>query len=630
MNARLLILTLLPAALLSISQASGQKLSRPAWRPDEVELMRGDDDDVRLLAIAAQDEDPRVREEAVRNLGKTGNPAALEAVRKAVGDGDIGVRCAAIEALARLDRAEGAGAVSTALRSGEMRIILWAMQVARAMRLPGTAQPLVELLAHEDAAVRAVALETLSYLQTAAPAGHLKILMGDQSPAVRLRAAENSLLLSQEGASGLLEELRGLARAGPAPVRSAAIMALGKFDFAGAQEGLLTAALEDASPLLRHAAVVAFEYGAESAQADPTQLAKVLNDRLANDNSPMVRLAAVQTAGRLKCVECTQRVFEIMLAAKYEDWDDPSPGKGQRRPSNADVHYACRLSLQAIGGSGKAGKDAVAAIAADKLNGAVRRLRAIGGLGREQLPVVERNIRACCRLLGEIRSDAALDAMLGLLSADWLRIESNVRIELAQAIGEIGAATGDRRAVPALRRVLERCRAVGREYLVAASTGRMPPPFSEAATAAVIEAIGTLKAFDCAEQVSSAALMKVGRTVFLKPDIAAAGVRALSQLDRADTRGLIEKALCRLIEDPDQSAEARFYAAVAAGELRLKTPDAEEALREALKGTSIMSKGDVLLVRAAAWALQEITGKTPALPPIPIDQGSWIIRKRQR
>jgi hypothetical protein len=203
-----------------------------------------------------------------------------------------------------------------------------------------------------------------------------------------------------------------------------------------------------------------------------------------------------------------------------------------------------------------------------------------------------------------------------------------VRVELAEALAAIARADGNTRPVKPLLALLRTCNAAGRRFLAAIAAMRIPPPFSETVAAAVIEALGTLRAYDAVGPI--AGISRVNLRSYTLPQVAAAGARTLPTLIRDDTREQIAGALFVLIDNPSYGRRARFHGAIGVGERKLDTPELRKALRGALEDPRLRTERGAPALRAAAWALEQLTGEAPALPPITRQPGNWIIRSRSR
>jgi len=544
---------------------------------------------VALLADLLDESDPTVREQATRNLGETHNRLALPHLRKALKDEDINVRIAAVEAFVEFEEAEYGPVLLGALADEEDRLVLAALRCIGRRKFTAAADRVRRLLDGRSDIVRRTALETLNELSLSAGSAELKLLLRDESPALRLRAAENALFERSSG--DFARELMQLARSDDSPaVRGAALAAAAKLRLKGANAEV-TKALREESPLIRRGAVRACAY-----LKRPEAVREFLDDA-----SPMVRLAAIRAAGQLKDGACAKRLMELL----------------QEVP-DLHSHLAARDSLARIGLTG--GSD-VASMAAKLLESSV------GDTVSERSV---RNIRAGCWLLGEFKSRAALRTRLDLLrtlsSSD---IGSPILIDLAYSLGRLGDAS----AVKPLQKALSRCRENGSRVLkIRQSTAPKPPPeppYSDEVTRSIIEALAAMKATGAVGHIIDVAMVRVkaGRLNFP----AATAMRVLPDLVTPANRSAIERCIVAVLGDPLYDkvlqslsvSSARIDAARAA--VRLKLRSALPALRAILSDDQRPCRA---IIHAAAWAIQELTGRTPLLPDPKQRQGqNWIVRQ---
>jgi hypothetical protein len=75
-----------------------------------------------------------------------------------------------------------------------------------------------------------------------------------------------------------------------------------------------------------------------------------------------------------------------------------------------------------------------------------------------------------------------------------------------------------------------------------------------------------------------------------------------------------------MVADRNYQPIAHYEAARAAG--RMKIAAAEGALQDRLA-----ERNNLDVMKACAWALEQITGKAPAMPEPLERQGDWIVRK---
>ncbi len=596
--AALIAASLAGAGLRAAAPAGPARLPEPTLSAGRIEVPTfGDAANVRLLAGLLAEEDPTVREQAARDLGETHNPAALPHLRKALQDPSIDVRCAAAAAAAEFDPHQAGDIVRTALASPEGPVVLAGLRSALRMRLVPAGGGIRALLSGNDPTVQAAALRTMTRLGAAASPEELNRALGSASTVVRLRAAENAALLDEGGA--LVPALTGLCRRGRPAVRGAALAALGKLG-GSAAGGVLASAAAHEHPFVRRGAVWGYRQAGEPGRVKP----------FLEDASGVVRLAAIVAVGELRCADCVGRLFELLLHGAD------------------DAHAAARSSLRRIG------TDAVTSHAARTLERDGPRLRRMHAERRairaatpapDQRPgqpdrlhrrmlTLSRNIGSCCRLLGCARSAQAYEEQLALLKS--LDVDSPVLLEVAWALGRIG----DRRAVKPLIEVLGTSVKNARAALAAALDGKPPPsPFDEKVAEAVIGALAELGAAEAADCILAAANTRV-ENIRLNGVVARTAEVAV-RLAAAGRRAAAEQFVCEVLADPGSSLAGRFHAAKAAGTLR--SAKALPALRRVLE----KDRPCRTVMRAAAWAIQEITGTCPRLPDPKVFQGEWVIRK---
>jgi hypothetical protein len=171
------------------------------WGPgDEIP---GAVQDIESLLPMLSTEDNRVRVAAITSLGKTGNPQAVRPLITLLGDGNRGVREAAVRALGAL----GGLAVEpliAALGDGD-----WHLRVgsAIALRIIGDlsgVEPLIRALSDENRFVRREAAKSLGRMGDRRATDPLISLLGDVDTGVRVRAAA---ALGRIGDPGAMEPL---------------------------------------------------------------------------------------------------------------------------------------------------------------------------------------------------------------------------------------------------------------------------------------------------------------------------------------------------------------------------------------------------------------------------------------
>jgi len=594
----------IPAFLLLVTAVvfGGAGMAEPmvAQPFDEIETF-GDAHNVRLLADLLDDEDPMTREQAVKGLGEAHNPAALPHIRRMQADGDVNVRCAVATAAGQYDPNVCGDVILQAIASPDARVVLAGLRSVRRTRFAAAAGDIRKLLDRPEPHLAAVALDTLTQLGQPAAAGQLKRLFRSASNRLRLRAAQNAVLLADPAA--LRDDLAGLARDASPAVRAAAMAALGNISPA-AIEPFVAQAGDDPSPLARRGALWACRNAG-------------LRDRIRpflDDPSPLVRLAGVRAAGKLRSADCIERIFEIMQQAPDEQ-----------------THLAARGALRRIGevASGAVTDRAGQTLArlADRLRQVNAEIDAMTG-GSDERPrllrkrdYLRRNAGACCWLLGEFKSAVAYDLQLSLL--EKLTPNSTVLLELAPALGKIG----DKRAVAPLIARLDfyrKCAILCMKAELAAEP--CPVPYyhehGKETTAAIIDGLCRLGASESAKLIAMTAGVKVGH---LRLDRAAevAG-RMLPALDGPETRKDIDIFINWAGADGAYSPMAQFEIVKAAG--RIRTAAALPTLRKVLNE----QRRTRIIMEAAAWSIARITGKVPPIPEPRPNEGPWIVRRAPR
>jgi len=595
---RVMLLTL----LLAVAAARAETLPEPVLQ-DRAQLRQtyGDATNVRLLLTVFDDEDPMAHEQAVRDLGRTHNIEAIAHIRKAIQDSNVDVRCAAAAAAAEFSADQAGDIVIAALADADRRTTVAALTSAASMKLIAAVGAVTQLLARDDPIVQAAALEALTSLGRAAPAASLIQLAGNASTTVRLRTAENALLLGN--ARAVLNAIRVLSRDRAASVRAAALACLGKFTFATSLKAVSAAAASD-DPKLRRGALWAC---LRARQTD--RILPFLSDR-----SPMVRLAAIRAAGELKVAACTDRLFALMLDAPLHDMS----------------HEAARLALRQIGTPAVASK--AAKLFQDRITDSTRvegkSPTQSGGTSRSDLLIeyrafgpiekrLVRNTRSCLWLLGELVGKDAFDTMLATVPK--LHGDSPVADALVEALGKIG----DPRAVAPLTAFLEHCKKLAPRWM--AEQLKMQPqyvPYDDRVTAEIVGAMGRLKATGTVKTIIYLARVRIRELRLSHSPLRAC--RVLSDLITDQNRPAVHGVYVQMLADPND-AEMQFLAAKKCGRLKIAT--AVEALNDVLKDL----RPNKLAIAAAAWAIGQITSKTPPLTdPVAKEGGDWIIRKTRK
>ena len=609
---------------------------------------------VQMLGDLLKDDDPLTREQAVRDLGQTHNAAAFERIRVCLKDADPNVRASAVTAGWELSQGEYRQIVLAGLADSDPRVVTAALRAIVRMKLASAGETIGPLLNGPSAAVGAEALLALDNLALPVDAGKLAALLKSPSVSVRLAAVMNASFADASKSGDLSAPLAEMAATDKPAIRGAAMAALGKLAF-DANSAIIARGAGDSDPLVRRGALRAY------ANANKKADIKVFLD----DASPLVRLAAIQSAGELKCEDCISKLFELMQSAP----DD-------------QAHMAARDSLRQIGSTtggstpiatqagkvlrdtytdmgplgarrsqaGKAAGDQFARTDAierelvnlrqsknpdkkqiDEKAARVNQMRTdlvkltdtYQGLQR-QFEREVRNVRGACRLLGELRSGEEFDLRLSLVSkaltagrADDFHIDSDILIETIYSLGRVG----DKRSAGPLTELLK----VSAKN-VPAHFSDVPPPdayYSTPVVDATIDALGELGAADslgAMKAIMDARIKGIGRLNQETETI----MRALPLIVSPANRSAIEgEFIDATINEGMLLCPVQFEAMKSAVRMKLNSPQTIKLLRDVLQVT----RRDRNVMRCAAWALGQITGQAPAIGEPATYQGDWIVRE---
>ncbi len=558
------------------------------------------------------DIDPLERERAVIDLGLTRNPAALALLGRALSDTDWRVRSAAALALCNFTDAEAAELLVRALKRPDSSSddLAGALRAARRVKWPALSGALSRLLEHPAPTVRAEALNALTDLPEAADAETLGKLLVDDNIVVRLAAARNAALAEPDAL--LASALAKPARRDVPAVRGLCLAALGR----QAPEKymlLLTAGGSDDNPLVRRGAVAGLTSAGKGERISA----------FLNDGSTPVRLAAIRGAGKLKRTDCIDRLFKIMP---------------QTPP--AETHLAARDSLIQIDApeitAAKAGR------LMEEINPKYFKLL---GQQKGKMPLAERqqfrrrankvrrNLEALSYLLGSAKSTQAYETHLNLLIR--VDIRDLLLEQLTVSLGQIG----DRRAIGPMTKKLAACADFTEKSL--AIMAKSP------------DVIIVLPEDNSAGLMHAAVAMKVSEALPIMLRFSSMGFgpqRAKRSAWTADmlmpaltderTRPVVVEELrrqlnwkyaargCQAGSDEYNKAMSRKFTALrcrfeSAKSLgKLKANVALENLRWLLTEDRLERR----IMHAAAWAIQEITGRTPHVGLPKPHQGDWIIK----
>jgi HEAT repeat protein len=592
---RIIVTVLLACIIGSLSTASAR-----AETPDFTPTTRfssnpyASDYAMRLLVDLLDAPDRLTRVGVVNALGETDNPAAIDALRRAADDTEPMVRGAAATAAARLQTDGAAEIILARLSDADDAVVLRALDAVRRLT-PAETAPVVDLLDHRTPLVRAAALWTLSSLDRPAPAGRLVELSADPVATVRLRALENARLL--DDGSAVVERAQDIAASqAPAAVRAAAIELLGKFAFDSSKPVLANAAQAD-HVLLRRGAARAYTHAGQSDHVV----------RMLDDDSPIVRLAAIRGTEKLKPADAIDRLTELMIAAP----DD-------------QTHTAARNALLSIG------TDDVAASVAKALPALVKALQS--GPDAEhpnwnrRSEQLDRNAITCCDILAVIFADRP-DQAASLPGTDTM-LDMLRKLGVAQlplgAAGDALGAIGDARAVPLLTKTLDTCVENGRKMLIAQLAMRPGPPYSGEVTGRICRGLAAFGRNESVPHILGITKVNVQRSRL--GTAARYAMDALPDLATPENRDAIAEELLTVLADGSGfGTSAKAHAARAA--VRMDLDAASEPLAQLLE----YREGGRAALAVFAWAQSQLTDtNVPAPDPLPKAGSEWIIRPMER
>ncbi len=575
----------------------------------------GSDRTVRLMSeIARNGIDLLERERAVMDLGLTCNPAALAPLKRALSDKDRRVRSAAALALCNFTPVEAAGLLAGALERADSSgdDLAGALRAARRVKWSALGGALVKLLEHPAPAVRAEALNVLTDLPKAVDAKTLVKLLADSNVVVRLAAAKNAALAEPDAL--LAEALVKPAKDDVPAVRGLCLAALGRH--ASKKEEyllLLTVGGNDKNPLVRQGAVEGFASAGKG-----EKIGAFLND----DSTPVL-LAAVRGAGQSKHTEYIDRLLEIMLQTPPDE-----------------THLAARDSLVQMDApkttAAKAGR-LMEKISPEYFN-LLRRQKSKMLLPERQkltlrIKKTRRNLKALSYLLGSAKSTQTYEAHLDLL----IRVGTRDPLleQLALSLGQIG----DRRAVKPVMKQMVACADFSEKALKSMSLNPLviiPLPednsaglMHSAVALKVSEALPTMLRFSSMGFGIYRAKRSAWTADMLMPALTDERTRP-AVIEELRKQARWEYAARGHVKDSDGYNKARsrrftvlrcrFESAKSLGQLK-----ADVAIED-LRWLLTEDRRDWRLMRAAAWAIQEITGKTPHVGIPKPRPGDWIIK----
>ena len=560
----------------------------------------GDDRTIRLLGqLALKDPNPLVRQRAVLDLSKTNNSNAIKIIKKVLDDQDYHVRCAAALALCQFPPEKTLGLLKDALEKAcnntstypKQADLTGLIRAVRYMKQPVLAEPLMKLLKHPDPTIRTDVLNTLSEMKKSPPLQVLEKLINDNFASVRLAAVKNAAFAKADAKLiTLLEKIVGNDRELPA-IRGEALSSLAKLGPPERLDKTILSLSKNPNPLIRIGAVRVLAVRGYRKRIQ----------QLLYDPSTPVQLEAVKAAGKLKIVESIDRLFQILT--------DTPPKQ---------LHQAARVALEEISTQDVAKKAGELFI---KLKGQYLKLikepwekmtfREWSIFKRKRLKLA-RNLASLSYILTSLKSYEAYDERIDLLNK--VGVLDPVLKDIAASLGQFG----DKRASKSIKKRLVDCA----DYTLWALRETFrdpthPKPVPEDNSSALIVAAVKLQIYDALPVI-----MRFSSMGFERYRAKRSGWTAdmmMPALVDEKTRPIVIDELRKQLRRRFAPIRCKFESAKSLG--KLKAAEALDDLHWLLE-----ERYDKRLMIAAAWAIQQITGKTPPIGQPRPYPGDWIIK----
>ena len=654
----------------------------PVWVPPregsrESRELFGDARSIELLEALTRDADARVREQAVYNLGETDNVAALPIIARAMSDQAANVRGAAVAAAAYLGMGDFGSVISAGLNDKDKDVVVLACSCAAKRSYVAAQGQLAKLLDGDEPAVQIAALEALTSLKLAAPVARLKALLAGSSTAVRLGAVSNAALLDAAQAGALLATLADVARNDDSPaVRGAAVASLGALAF-DANAPAIAEAWKDANALVRRGAVEAYIHAEKAPPikeffADPSPMVRLAAIRLAgqrklpdavpllldafrNVADDLAHNAAAQSLRQIggdavatalgdlagEMYKQAQEIFQETRQAKPDV--DKSNAAVQKLQEALDAAQSKQTDLDraaAAPSNAKTPQDKEKLAAAKKQADVARkdldaaRTALAGSASRAagvQSQVDERgnrfaksirNLRSCCRVLGELKSPQAFDLRAEILQtaaasklSDMVRLDSEMLIDVVLSLGQLGDPRGAEPVNKLLAALAKQAPGAGMEN---------PPPdfcYRTSVAVAAITAVGDLHSPQELSSLDVFLNVRIKMTGRLNTENEAV-MRTMGMLNSPAHKAAIEKIAGKVLGDSTYSLTVQFEAIKTCGKLGL-------AKNLLLIRKRLDDRADRNTMRAAAWAIKVLSDESPSVGDPSTSEGpGWIIRQK--
>ncbi len=569
--------------VLTLTALAGLALAELPTPPADHTLQHyADDELVAAMAKLARDADSLVREHAVCDLGETANRSALPVIRQALADDNALVRAAAIRSLNSLAPDQVDAPLAAAIGDDNRTVCLAALRLVRSGAGGEEARKaFLDLLSNSQAGPARLAscLDAMTARKWETPPATLDPLFTHTALTVRLGALDHAARVSPPSGESVDVLLRRAQDAKlPAAERA---MCLRAAALASPGQAVRVANIwaKSSDAHLRRGAVWAY-----ASVPSPDRLLPFLRDE-----ANLVVLSAAEAVGTLGAADAFDDLADLLTS-----------------PAD-DIHAAAAFAMARID------PDATARRMAEWLGELASTAPADGNEKARRL--WERNVTTANRVLAKLGSAAALDTQAKLLAS--LPKRKTLYGEVALAVG---ASKADR-AADLLNAELATLAKRAARFLSPAGAN---VDFSDEATAMVAEAVGLHGNAKLAAGLTDVIGVKVASE---RLGVSAeAALASLAELNGAADSERVAKTVVDVLGDRDYRLAGIYYQAARTAGL-LKVASATDLLRTHLTE----KRQEINVMQAAAWALERITGKAPAIPaPMLYQDPAWILQKVQR
>lgn len=579
----LLIATAFAVGPLQASEPQPAPLPAPPGRIGDGPSYHSSDRTVELLSAYLQlpmsAGDPMLRERIVLDLGRGRNANAVNPLRHCLSDDSWLVRAATVQALSHMPLYWIEPELRTALADPDPRVQATAVRSAVALGLRNAGEDLARLAGADDQALAVTTLNAMTELELAAPSGVLTAAVtGPNAPLAQ--AAIRNAPLHDELPPAWRDAVRNLAEDENAPltIRAAALREAGRLNGANAATILRTAC---GSPnfVLRAAAVEAL------GDVGPDTLAV----EMLSDPAGPVRRAACLAVVRTGDPAAADALWTVLT-------DTIEVNRQAARDALA-VSRAEGVDTGALNWLEQYGTRMLNA-------GLPRRLGSTAALDlrKPELAEPREQTSHAAFILGKRRSAEALPMLAALLTE--LPDADEVHIRIARAMEQLG----DPSATAALDEHLDHAFETARIYYATIRNLTGPAVlFNEESFAAALRARGLLAPSTAAPRIEQAVSLLINECRM--PLAAGAALDVFEARRDSFEPSFLDETIAAILSDSRFGPPLRHRAAVMVGRWEFDGPATLQALRDMVR----IEHSRRELIYAAAWALQECTGRAPHL-----------------